>query len=42
MLSTKQNINFENQALPIFKIRPPNITFLQKIKNVKNSKTKFF
>ena len=38
MLSTKQNINFENQALPIFKIRPPNITLLQKILRLNFSK----
>ena len=34
-LRTKQNIHFENQALPILKMRPAYITLLQKTKNVK-------
>ena len=34
-LRTKQNIHFENQALPILKIRPAYITLLQKTENVK-------
>ena len=40
-LTTKQNIHFENQALPILKIRPPYITLLQKTKNVKIIKQDF-
>ena len=40
-LTTKQNIHFENQALPILKIRPPYITLLQKTKNVKIIKKDF-
>ena len=38
---TKQNIHFDNQALPILKIRPPYITLLQKTKNVKIIKQNF-
>ena len=37
-LSTTQNINLKNQSLSILKIRPPNITLLQKAKNVRSSK----
>ena len=40
-LKTKQNIHFENQALPILKIRPLYITLLQKTKNVKIMKQNF-
>ena len=40
-MTTKQNIHFENQALPILKIRPPYITLLQKTKNVKIIKQNF-
>ena len=34
-------MHFENQALPILKIRPPYITLLQKTKNVKIIKQNF-
>ena len=37
-LSTTQNINLKNQSLSILKIHPPNITLLQKAKNVRSSK----
>ena len=40
-MRTKQNIHFENQALPVLKIRPPYITLLQKNKSVKIIKQNF-
>ena len=41
-LSATGNINSENHALQTLKIRPRNITFLQKTKNVTNSKNYIF
>ena len=41
-LRAMRNINLENEALQILRICPPNITLLQKLKTVKNSKNKFF
>ena len=40
-LRTKQNIHFENQALPILKARPSYITLLQKTKIDKIIKQNF-
>ena len=38
-MNIEKRINFENQALPILKIRSPNTRLLQNTKNVANSES---